>query len=1010
MQTSKIAVIACLAAVPPLTAQYVISTVAGGVLPDNVAASSVSFQPKALALDSAGNLYAADQYTVYRITPDGNLTVFAGNGLPGLQGDGKQATSASFTSIAALAADAGGNIYIADPNNNRVRKVDAATGVITTVVGGGTSFADGARATDAQLSGPSGLAFDKAGNLYIAEVYGQRVRRVDGRTLAIATVAGTGIAGSSGDGGPATEANLNGPQRLAVDPEGNLFVAEAYGFRVRKVLGNSGTINTVAGTGSAGYGGDGLSPLEASLSGSINGLAVDSGGALYISDGGNHRIRKVAADLSSIQTLAGGTTPGFQGDGGPASKALLNNPAGIALSSGNVLFLADTANSRVRAIDLNSGIITTPIGGGAAGDGGPATRAQFNRPSRLAVDANGDLYLNDCGSGRIRRLSVGSGTISTIAGTGYPGYGGDYGPAIYAQIQGCGGITFDNHGFLYLADTENYRVRRIDPSTGTIQTYAGIGPPGSSRTDVPANNALLRPDWLSADAQRNLYITDSRNNLVREIVARTGILHDIAGTGTAGFSGDGGSAQQAHLAAPGGVAVDASGNVYFTDTANQRIRRIAAGTGAITTVAGTGAYGHGGDGGPAIGAAIGNPTGIAIDASGNLYFVESAFGYVRRIDTGGTITTIAGGGQGGTSLFLPSDVAVDSAGNIYVSEPELNRVRKLSVPGPSVPQILTSALPAAILGIPYEQTLAAFGGAPPFRTWALTSGALPPGIALDAGSGILKGTPVEVGTYSFTVQATDDAGSEVEKTLTLETRPPGLLISADGIRNGASLRSGAIAPGEVLQISAALGLLAPDQNSAGASGFIDTILDGARMYFDGVAAPVLAAGPGQITVVAPFSLSGKTTTMAQVEYNGNPSNLVTLAVQAANPAFFTQNLSGSGQASATNEDGTPNSPSNPAAPGSIVVLWATGAGQTDPPGVDGQLGIEPLAHTVLPVSVSVAGRDATVLYAGAAASEIAGVLQIRLRLPSGLTPGDALPLMLRVGNYSSGEETTIAVQ
>src|SRR5579883_1467817 len=188
-----VAVVTLLAAAGPAAwAQYVISTVAGGVLPNNVPASSVSFQPRALALDPFGNLYAADQYTVYRVSPTGTLTVFAGTGAPGSQGDGKPATSASFTSITGIAADSVGNIYLADANNNRVRKVDAATGVISTVAGGGNTTDDGVLATDAQLGGPSGVAIDANGGLYIAEVYGQRVRRVDPATHLITTVAGNG--------------------------------------------------------------------------------------------------------------------------------------------------------------------------------------------------------------------------------------------------------------------------------------------------------------------------------------------------------------------------------------------------------------------------------------------------------------------------------------------------------------------------------------------------------------------------------------------------------------------------------------------------------------------------------------------------------------------------------------------------------------------------------------------------------------------------------------------------
>src|ERR1035437_9125744 len=316
--------------------------------------------PLGVAVDAQGNVYAADNTNniVVRISPNGLLTVVAGNGTGGFSGDGGPATSASLNWPLAVAVDSAGNLYIAELNNHRVRKVSGGT--ITTVAGNGNPgfSGDGGPATSASLKFPAGVAVDSAGNLYIAEPNNYRVRKVSGGT--ITTVAGYGNQGFSGDGGPATSASLNSPIGVAVDSAGTLYIADT--FRIRKVSG--GTITTVAGNGAYRFSGDG-GPATSALLNIPEAVAVDSAGNLYIADLANYRVRKVTRGTSA--TVAGNGSPGFSGDGGPATLASLSQPTGVAVDSAGNLYIADPNNQRVRKV--SGGTITTVAGNGNASGG-----------------------------------------------------------------------------------------------------------------------------------------------------------------------------------------------------------------------------------------------------------------------------------------------------------------------------------------------------------------------------------------------------------------------------------------------------------------------------------------------------------------------------------------------------------------------------------------------------------------------------------------------------------------
>src|SRR5208337_1003745 len=423
--------------------QGIITTFAGGGPNSSTALSAEVYSPS-VAVDAHGNIYIAGESMdqVFKVDPAGNFTVVSGNGTQGFGGDGGPATSAILASPSGVALDTQGNLFIADESNQRIRRVDAVTGIITTVAGSGQlGFSgDGGPATSAKMYNPISVAVDEQGNLFIADNFNWRIRRVDAATGIITTVAGNGQSTYSGDGGPATAASLSDPLGVAVDAQGNLFIAD-WNF-IRRVDAATGIITTYAGSSSAQSLGDGGPASIASLNGPW-GAAVDARGDLFIADSGNGRIRRVDAATQIITTVAG-TFPGPPGgDGGPATSASITCPQGVAVDSQGDLFIADTFGGQIRRVDGVGETISTVAGGGSGGDGGPATSAILIYPAGVAIDGSGNVFITDFFSQRIRRVDATSGIITTAAGNGILGYLGDGGPATNASLSFAYGVAAD---------------------------------------------------------------------------------------------------------------------------------------------------------------------------------------------------------------------------------------------------------------------------------------------------------------------------------------------------------------------------------------------------------------------------------------------------------------------------------------------------------------------------------------------------------------------------------------
>ncbi|MFN0102864.1 MAG: BACON domain-containing protein [Bryobacteraceae bacterium] len=595
------------------------------------------------------------------------------------------ALTSPLSSVLNTVVDNQGRLIIADGLNHVVARVNA-NGELAVIAGNGLPgfSGDGGDALQASLNGPVGVVFDAAGNLYIADAGNYRVRRVTPAGV-ISTVAGNGSGTHRGDGGAATSAGLY-PLAIAVDSSNAILIADSTNFRVRKVDAD-GTISTIAGVGTREFSGEGRQAREASLTPTA--IHVDREGRILIADTENYRVYRIGTD-GILRTLAGSGQSGLSGDGGPAIAA--TTKAIFALTTdaeGNVL-LADTNNYRIRRI-TPAGIISTIAGGGTK----PVTTAPVSAltadigfPNSVAVDPLGRIYIADVESQIILLLSADGSVVSRIAGNGQfksvkPGT-----PAPLVNMTEPSGVAIGADGSVYYVELQGHRVAKIDPRGG-VTVIAGNGVGSCCADSGPAIDGLVsNPNSLAFAPDGALIVVDGGSQKIRRIFQ--GTITSIAGTAfTTGSSGDGGPATQALLHNPWGIAIDPAGNIFFINRGNHSVRRIDT-KGVITTVAGNGRAGFSGDGGPATAASLNFPFALAMHANGDLLIADYLNNRIRAVSPAGIIRTWAGNGNfaydgdGGPAaragLDGPYALAVDSRGNVYTSH-DNSVIRRINAEG-----------------------------------------------------------------------------------------------------------------------------------------------------------------------------------------------------------------------------------------------------------------------------------------------------------------------------------------
>jgi len=1023
-------VLALLSAPPVFSQPYTITTVAGtDRLLDGRSATSVPLRtPLAVALDSAGNLYIADQADnrVRKVAPSSNtITTLAGTGLPGYTGDRGKATQATLTSPTGLAVDSLGNVYIADRDNFAVRRV-SPDGTINTVAGNGTPgfSGDKAAATSAQVM-PWAVAVDAQGNLYIADGFNYRVRKVDTKGI-INTIAGNGFPGYSGDSNSAITTSIDLPTGIVVDSSGNVYIASYE--RVLEI-GVSGSIADVAGAGDFGYIIDGVDARQAVML--PEGVALDGKGGLYLSDLNSSRIRRVDLLSHVISSYAGNGSMGFSGDQASAISAELSAPFGLAMDAANNLFIADLGNNRIRKVS-NSTITT--VAGTGFGDGLAATAAFLNFPAGLAIDGGNNIVVADTDNYAARRFALG-GTITTFGQA--PPFSIPFGAAV------------DNMGNFYVTDDEP-RVLKIS-TMGVTTIVAGNGNDGYDGDNTQGSTASIsKPTGVAADLAGNVYLTDFTHNRIRK-VSSSGIITTIGGNGSFTFSGDNGPAMNAGMD-PYDVAVDGKGNLYIADQYNNRIRKIAP-SGTITTVAGSGTPGYSGDGGLATSAQLNMPSGVAVDPAGNLYVADNGNSVVRRVAASGLITTIAGSGvffpisgDGGPAISAqlnPFRVAVDAVGSLYVTDYINDRVRKLT-PQPVVPVAMTKVSgdgqqgnTGAILKSPLMVKVTDHSGAGlagvivTFTATPSTGATLgsSPAITLNDGT---ASTAVTLGATAGAVIVTASVNGipSVSFSLTAISATAPAIMS-DGVVS-AGLSTPAVSALAVNSIASVFGSQFAQAGTAlqvGPSdlvnGKLPTLFGGVCVMFGAARAPIFAVYANQINIQVPQAGPGAVNVQVVTGCdtpNAQTSNSMSVQIQAAAPEFFyfTHTANGHNAIAAVNAltggyvgaAGLINGASfAPANHGDYLTLYATGFGDTSPSFAPGEL---PGASAQLTAAYSISFGGVTlapsdILYVGV--TQNAGVYQVNIQVPSNVPTGDQ-PFVITIGGVSSpsGAYITVASQ
>jgi sugar lactone lactonase YvrE len=790
-----------------ITPAGVVSTLAGlagssGSADGTGNAARFSF-PTGVAVDSAGNVYVADDgnNTIRKITPCGDVSTLAG--LAGSTGTADGTGSAArFSQPFGVTVDGAGTIYVADRDNHTIRKITPA-GAVSTFAGlaGSNGSADG-NGSAARFNFPLGVAVDNAGNVYVADTNSSTVRKITS-SGAVSTFAGQAGSFGSADG-TGNAARFNNTQGVAVDSAGNVYVADYLNHTIRRIT-PSRVVSTFAGL--AGNGGSADGTGNGARFNFPYGVAVDGAGNAYVADSGNDAIRKITP--SRVVTTLAGLAGSFGSADGTGNIARFGFPVSVAADNAGNVYVADSSNHTIRKI-TPSRIVSTLAGlaGSAGSANGSGSAARFNNPSGVAVDSGGNVYVGDRGNNTIRKITS-AGVVSTLAGlAGSSGSTDANGSA--ARFTEPQGVAVDNAGNVYVTDTDNHTIRKITP-VGAVTTLAGLAGSSGSADGTGSGARFAFPQDVAVDSSGNVYVADSSNNAIRTITPAGAVstLAGVAGT----FGSADGIANDARFDGPSGVAVDNKGNVYVAEYFNSTIRKVTSAA-EVSTLAGlTGNTGSGDGIGSA--ARFHNPTGVAVDNAGNVYVADYLNSAIRvGVNAPPVIVTV---GQPfvyqlditGTTSFLVSNlppglgfnsqlaaiVGVPTASGTFqvglssVNSSGITNNSTLTItvqPTPGSGPIITSSTSATgrvdrLFSFQVE-TINASSAA------RLSASGLPPGLSADPVTGVISGTVTGEGSSAVTLTVTDGgftATASLQLIFTADPASPVILSS-----NTASLAPG----------------------------------------------------------------------------------------------------------------------------------------------------------------------------------------------------------------------------
>ncbi len=703
-----------------ITPAGVVTTLAGSPgrsgSADGVGLAAQFYLPRGVAADAAGNIFVADygNETIRKIAPAGDVSTLAGlANTPGsIDGIGNDSR---FKDPDSIAVDSAGNIYVADQGNHTIRKITPA-GLVTTIAGqaGSSGSADGVGAL-ARFNAPAGLVVDNSGSIFVADSRNGTIRKItpDGMVTTLGGVAGTtsdggttGVVGYAADGA-GSAARFRIPTGLTLDSSNNLYVADSWGPTIsigRPVNYTPYRFTTIA--GNPGFGSSDGIGNEALFNGPW-GIAVDGADNVYVTDYYNFTVRKITP-RGVVTTLAGmagvaarssafnSITSGLDADGtGNTARfgyffdygffgTFTYGPQGIAADSAGNLLLADTPNRTIRKI-TPAGVVTTVAGssGNYGTADGQGSLARLGDPSFVAIDVAGNAYVTDSASQLIRKITP-AGLVTTLAGMASSAGSAD-GTNSTARFNYPSGIAVASSGNIYVADSGNNTIRKITRA-GVVTTLAGLAGLSGSSDGVGKTARFNHPSGLAVDTAENVYVADQYNNLIRKVSASS-VVTTLAGNTNYGNADGLGSA--AGFSGPTAVAVDSSGNVYVTDQYNNTLRKVTP-WGLVTTLAGFAGGGYGSADGPAARALFSNPTAVAADRSGNVYVADTGNNTIRQITADGMVTTLAGlAGNSGTDdgtnsvarFDAPYALTVDLAGVVYVADTYNNAIRKITPGG-----------------------------------------------------------------------------------------------------------------------------------------------------------------------------------------------------------------------------------------------------------------------------------------------------------------------------------------